>query len=47
MQMQPMVLTETGMAMCMVCIFLVPLVGAGLALVNTGFGRGAAPPTPC
>ena len=22
------------------CIFLVPLVGAGLALVNTGFGRG-------
>jgi Amt family ammonium transporter len=44
MQLQPAVLTETGTALCMICIFLVPLVGAGLALVNTGFGRsrGAA-----
>ncbi len=37
---QAVALTETGTAMCMACIFLVPLVGAGLALVNTGFGRG-------
>src|ERR1700687_3586133 len=40
MQAQPPALTEAGMALCMVCIFLVPLAGAGLALVNTGFGRG-------
>src|SRR5208282_534477 len=40
MQTQPMALTEAGMALCMVCIFLVPLAGAGLALINTGFGRG-------
>jgi Amt family ammonium transporter len=39
MQGQPTALTEAGMAICMVCIFLVPLAGAGLALVNTGFGR--------
>ena len=40
MQTQPVALTEAGMALCMVCIFLVPLAAAGLALVNTGFGRG-------
>ena len=40
MQIQPTALTETGTAICMASIFLVPLVGAGLALVNTGFGRG-------
>jgi Amt family ammonium transporter len=40
MQTQPAALTEAGTAICMVCIFLVPLVGAGLALVNAGFGRG-------
>jgi Amt family ammonium transporter len=40
MQIQPMALSETGTAICMASIFLVPLVGAGLALVNTGFGRG-------
>jgi Amt family ammonium transporter len=40
MQIQPIVLTETGTAVCMACIFLVPLAGAGLALVNTGFGSG-------
>lgn len=39
MQIQPAALSETGFAICMMCIFLVPLVGAGLALVNTGFGR--------
>jgi ammonium transporter, Amt family len=40
MQAQPAALTEAGMALCMVCIFLVPLAAAGLALVNAGFGRG-------
>jgi Amt family ammonium transporter len=40
MQIQPAVLTETATAVCAAAIFLVPLVGAGLALVNTGFGRG-------
>jgi ammonium transporter, Amt family len=39
MQLQPAALNETGTAICMLCIFLVPLTGAGLALVNTGFGR--------
>ena len=39
MQMQPTALSDTGFAICMMCIFLVPLAGAGLALVNTGFGR--------
>jgi Amt family ammonium transporter len=39
MQIQPAALTETGTAICMICIFLVPLTGAGLALINTGFGR--------
>jgi Amt family ammonium transporter len=39
MQLHPAALTETGMAICMLCIFLVPLTGAGLALINTGFGR--------
>jgi Amt family ammonium transporter len=39
MQLQPVALTETGTAICMVCIFLAPLAAAGLALVNTGFGR--------
>jgi Amt family ammonium transporter len=37
--MQAPPLTETGTAICMVCILLVPFAGAGLALVNTGFGR--------
>lgn len=32
-------LSETGTALCIVCIFLVPLSGAGLALINTGLGR--------
>jgi len=40
MQTQPAALSETASAICMVCIFLVPLAAAGLALVNTGFGRG-------
>jgi Amt family ammonium transporter len=40
MQAEPAALTEAGTAVCMVCIFLVPFVGAGLALVNAGFGRG-------
>ena len=39
MQLQPAALTETGTAICTLCIFLVPLTAAGLALVNTGFGR--------
>jgi len=39
MQLPPTALTETGTATCMLCIFLVPLTGAGLALINTGFGR--------
>ncbi len=39
MQLQPATLTETGTAICALCIFLVPLAAAGLALVNTGFGR--------
>jgi len=39
MQLQPAALTETGTAICALCIFLAPLAGAGLALVNTGFGR--------
>jgi ammonium transporter, Amt family len=36
----PVNLTEAGAAVCMVCILLVPLAFAGLALVNAGFGRG-------
>lgn len=40
MQIQPAALTEAGTAVCMVSIFLVPLVGAGLSLVHAGFGRG-------
>jgi Amt family ammonium transporter len=40
MQTQPAALTEAGTALCMICILLVPLVAAGLALVNAGFGRG-------
>jgi Amt family ammonium transporter len=39
MQLQPAALTEMGTAICVLCIFLVPLTGAGLALINTGFGR--------
>jgi Amt family ammonium transporter len=44
MQMQAATLTETATAVCTLCIFLVPLAAAGLALVNTGFGssRSAA-----
>ena len=40
----PVNLTEAGTAVCIVCILLVPLAFAGLALVNAGFGRarGAA-----
>jgi Amt family ammonium transporter len=40
MQTQAIAPTEASAAMCMACIFLVPLAAAGLALVNTGFGRG-------
>jgi ammonium transporter, Amt family len=32
-------LSETGTALLIACIFLVPLCGAGLALINTGLGR--------
>jgi len=32
-------LSETGTALSIACIFLVPLCGAGLALINTGLGR--------
>ena len=32
-------LSETGAALCMLAILLVPLAGAGLALINTGLGR--------
>ena len=39
MQIQPATLNETATAICTLCIFLVPLAAAGLALVNTGFGR--------
>jgi ammonium transporter, Amt family len=36
---QPVTLTEAATALCALCILLVPLAGAGLALVNAGFGR--------
>jgi Amt family ammonium transporter len=36
----PALLSDTSTALCLLCIFLVPLAAAGLALVNTGFGRG-------
>ena len=32
-------LSEAGTAVCILFIFLVPLAGAGLALINTGLGR--------
>ena len=32
-------LSETGMALCILCILLVPFAGAGLAFANTGLGR--------
>lgn len=32
-------LSETGMALCILCVLLVPFAGAGLAFVNTGLGR--------
>ena len=32
-------LTEIAMVACLFCIFLVPLAGAGLALINAGLGR--------
>jgi ammonium transporter, Amt family len=32
-------LSETATALCAVFVFLVPLAGAGLALINTGLGR--------
>ena len=32
-------LSETSTALCFVLIMLVPLAGAGLALINTGLGR--------
>ena len=35
----PTALSETGVALCLILIFLVPLAGAGLALINTGLGR--------
>lgn len=31
--------SELTMALCILCIFLVPFAGAGLALINTGLGR--------
>ena len=37
--MPPPALSEAGMAVCIVFIFLVPLAGLGLALLNTGLGR--------
>lgn len=40
MQIPPAALTETGAAVCMASIALVPLAVAGLALINSGFGRG-------
>jgi len=33
------VLSETGSAICLLFIFLIPLASAGLALINTGLGR--------
>jgi len=35
----PPTLSDTSTALCVVCILLVPLAGAGLALINTGLGR--------
>ncbi len=35
----PSALSEAGVALCLVLILLVPLAGAGLALINTGLGR--------
>jgi ammonium transporter, Amt family len=32
-------LSETSVALCLLCIFLVPFALAGLALINTGLGR--------
>jgi len=32
-------LTETATAACLFFIFLVPLAGAGLSLINAGLGR--------
>src|ERR1039457_6022574 len=32
-------ITEIAMVACLFCIFLVPLAGAGLALINAGLGR--------
>ncbi|HTW22617.1 MAG TPA: hypothetical protein VMD78_03405 [Candidatus Baltobacteraceae bacterium] len=33
------ILSDTAAALCMLFIFLVPLAGAGIALINTGLGR--------
>ena len=35
----PAALSELAAAICALCILLVPLTGAGLALINTGLGR--------
>jgi len=40
MPMQPGELTEAATVLCAVAILLLPLAVAGLALINTGFGRG-------
>ena len=32
-------LSDTSAALCLICMLLVPLAGAGLALINTGLGR--------
>lgn len=40
MPMHTVPLTEPEMVLCALCVLLVPLAGAGLALLNTGFGRG-------
>src|SRR5271157_4498719 len=32
-------LSDTAAVLCVILIFLVPLAGAGLALINTGLGR--------
>jgi Amt family ammonium transporter len=40
MQVRPVALSEAGIVLCTLCVLLVPLAAAGLALLNTGFGRG-------
>jgi len=33
-------MTETGIALAIACLLIAPLAGAGLAVINTGLGRG-------